>query len=120
MFIALAPASHPYLPPPGPCLSSISPPGPWQEEHLVLANPSRPNLIEMKRALMAARRLAHPVLGWEVPAQALRFSKVLGSSCYGDIFQGRLDGQEVLIKTLKPDCGQAARDAFDRELSVLW
>lgn len=82
--------------------------------------PSSAHLLEQKQLMMAARCRAHPVLGWEVPAQTLHFSKLLSKGRYGDIFQGKMDGHEVMIKTVKPDCGQVSRDEFDRELAVLW
>ena len=69
---------------------------------------------------MTARKATGSILGWEVPPSAIQFSQLLGVGRYGDIFHGRMDGREVAVKTRRPDGAQAARDAFDRELELLW
>ena len=72
----------------------------------------------MKELVSKRRQTGNP-LGWDVPASALHFAKVLGMSRYGDVFRGQLDGQEVAIKTLKPDGAIIAKDCFQRELNIL-
>ena len=71
------------------------------------------------RELVTRRRQTGNPFGWDIPSTALHFTKVLGMSKYGDIFQGHLDGQEVAIKTLKPDCTVTAKNSFKRELDIL-
>lgn len=77
-------------------------------------------VLERKEELVAARKNASScILGWDVPSSSLRFSRVLGVGKYGDVFAGQMDGKEVMVKTLKPDGGEVAREAFDRELDLL-
>lgn len=71
------------------------------------------------RELVSRRRKTNDPLGWDIPSSALHFTKVIGMSKYGDIFQGNLDGQEVAIKTLRPDSTLSANNAFRRELDIL-
>ena len=50
----------------------------------------------------------------------LKFTTALGRCKYGEVFGGFLDEEDpVVIKTLKPDCGEKARESFDRELELL-
>lgn len=71
------------------------------------------------RELVARRRATGNPLGWDVPSSAIHFSKIIGCSKYGDIIQGTLDGQDVAIKTLKPDIGLNEKKSFKRELDIL-
>ena len=68
---------------------------------------------------MTARRKTRSILGWDVPFSMVRFKTALGACRYGEVFGGCLDDEEVVIKTLKPDCGGVAREGFDRELDIL-
>ena len=76
--------------------------------------------MESKRKLFAARRQVGTPLGWDIPPNALQFSGVMTTGKYGDLFQGKLDGEDVVIRTLRPDAGEAGKDALDRELAILW
>ena len=78
------------------------------------------NLRLVMKDIVARRKATGNPLGWDVPTSALQFNKGVGSSRYGDIFRGQLDGQEVAIKSLKPDVSVLAREAFRRELNILW
>ena len=71
------------------------------------------------RELVSRRKATGNPLGWDVPTSALQFNKVFGVSKYGDVFRGQLDGQEVAIKSLKPDASVFAKDSFRRELNIL-
>ena len=71
------------------------------------------------KELVTRRRQTNDPLGWDIPSSALHFTKVIGMSKYGDIFQGNLDGQDVAIKTLRPDSTVIASNAFKRELDIL-
>jgi len=91
-----------------------------QDEYYVLKETSAAGVLEKKEQLIAARKGAtNCILGWDVPSSSLKFSSVTGAGKYGDVFSGRMDGKEVTVKTLKPDCGEIAREAFDRELDLL-
>ena len=77
-------------------------------------------MLERKEELISARKNASScILGWDAPSSSLQFSRVLGVGKYGDVFAGQMDGKEVMVKTLKPDGGEVAREAFDRELDLL-
>ena len=93
-----------------------------QEEYYLLPDPAATPelLLEWKARLVASRKTTGSILGWEVPPSSLQFSQLLRVGRYGDIFQGRMDGREVAVKTRRPDVAQGARDAFDRELELLW
>ena len=71
------------------------------------------------RKLVSRRHETGIPAGWDIPASAIHFSKVLSMCKYGDIFSGQFDGRDVAIKTLKPDCSPGAREAFKRELEIL-
>jgi len=91
-----------------------------QDDYYVLKETSAAALLEKKEQLIAVRKGATKcILGWDVPSSSLKFSSVTGAGKYGDVFSGRMDGKEVTVKTLKPDCGEIAREAFDRELDLL-
>ena len=77
------------------------------------------SLREKKSKLVASRKATGSIVGWDVPASSLKFSAVLGKGRFGDIFIGQMDGQEVLVKVLQPDCGTEGKFAFDRELDIL-
>ena len=76
-------------------------------------------LREKKAQLIAGRKATGSIIGWDVPASCLKFSAVLGKGRFGDIFIGQMDGQEVVVKVLQPDCGTEGKMAFDRELDIL-
>ena len=77
------------------------------------------SLRDKKSQLIAARKATGSIVGWDVPASCLKFSAVLGKGRFGDIFVGQMDGQEVVVKVLQPDCGTEGKFAFDRELEIL-
>ena len=77
------------------------------------------SLLEKKSQLIDARKATGSIVGWDVPASCLKFSAVLGKGRFGDIFIGQMDGQEVVVKVLQPDCGTEGKFAFDRELEIL-
>ena len=76
-------------------------------------------LISKKKLLVAARKSTGSVIGWDIPSSSLKFSAVLGKGRFGDTFLGQMDGQVVVVKVLRPDCGHEAKSAFDRELDIL-
>lgn len=93
-----------------------------KEEHFVLDRgglTDSATLLERKAKLFNARRGTGLLLGWDVPACSLQFSSVLGSTGFGDTFTGQMDGRDVVIKTLKPAIGEAARESFNREMKTL-
>ena len=71
------------------------------------------------RKLIYCRHQTGIPQGWDIPTTAIHYSRVLSICKYGDIFFGRFDGNNVAIKTLKPDCSAGAREAFKRELDIL-
>lgn len=77
------------------------------------------SLLSKKKKLQEARKDTSSILGWDVPFSTLKFSTALGSCKYGEVFQGTMDDIEVVVKTLKPDGGEMARESFDRELDLL-
>ena len=77
------------------------------------------NVRTVMKEVVAKRKATGNPLGWDVPTSALQFNKVVGTSRYGDVFKGQLDGQEVAIKSLRPDASVFARESFRRELSIL-
>ena len=98
---------------------SLSLSSPSQGSHYVLDETYVPSLAFKKRDILAARKRAGSILGWDVPFSMLKFTTALGTCKYGEVFGGFLDEEEVVIKTLKPDCGVKARESFDRELDLL-
>ena len=93
---------------------------PQGEDYIInQASASLENLREKKAALVASRKATGSIIGWDVPASCLKFSAVLGKGRFGDIFIGQMDGREVLVKVLQPDCGTEGKFAFDRELEIL-
>lgn len=76
-------------------------------------------LLEKKAQIVSSRRKVGTVMGWDVPSSSLKFSWVQDKGKFGDIFVGQMDGQEVTVKVVRPDCNQEAKCAFDRELDVL-
>ena len=77
------------------------------------------DLPSRKAEVVAARRSTGSVLGWDVPSSCLRFSALRGKGRFGDVFSAVMDEQKVSVKTLRPDCSPAGKEAFDRELDVL-
>lgn len=77
------------------------------------------DLPSRKAEVIAARRSTGSVLGWDVPSSCLRFSALRGKGRFGDVFSAVMDEQKVSVKTLRPDCSPAGKEAFDRELDVL-
>lgn len=49
----------------------------------------------------------------------LKFMTAFGTCKYGEVFGGSMNDEDVVIKTLKPDGGEMARECFDRELDLL-
>ena len=81
------------------------------------------SLSSKKRAILAARKKTGSILGWDVPFSMLKFATALGTCKYGEVFRGVMgegEGEkEVIMKTLKPDGREVARESFDRELDLL-
>ncbi len=77
------------------------------------------SLKEKKASIVVSRRSIGSVLGWDLPSSSLKFSLVQDKGRFGDIFIGRMDDQDVLIKIVRPGCNQEAKNAFDRELDIL-
>lgn len=77
------------------------------------------SLLEKKAEIVKSRREVGTVMGWDVPSSSLKFSLVQDKGKFGDIFVGQMDGQEVTVKVVRPDCNQEAKCAFDRELDIL-
>jgi serine/threonine protein kinase len=71
------------------------------------------------KELVTRRRQTEDPLGWDIPSSAIHFIKVIAMSKYGDVLQGNLDGQDVAIKTLKPDSNAECNESFKRELDIL-
>ena len=76
-------------------------------------------LLEKKQQVIASRRGVGTVMGWDVPSSCLKFSVLQEKGKYGDIFVGRMDDRNVLVKIVQPGCNQAAKCSFDRELEIL-
>jgi len=76
-------------------------------------------LINKKKQLIAARKATGSVLGWDIPSSSIKFATVHGKGQFGDTFLGQMEGQKVMVKVLRPDCGQEFKIAFDRELDIL-
>lgn len=75
--------------------------------------------MEKKALIIASRRETGTVMGWDVPSSCLMFSQVHDKGRFGDIFVGRMDNRDVMVKIVRPDCNQEAKCAFDRELDIL-
>ncbi len=76
-------------------------------------------LITKKKQLISARKATGSLIGWDIPSSGIKFSTVLGKGQFGDVFLGQMEGQLVTVKVLRPDCGQEAKNTFDRELDIL-
>ena len=91
-----------------------------QGNYLVFpANGSVEQLRLWKKQIIEVRKQTGCIEGWDVPGTSLKFSDMLGSGKFGDVFKGFLDSQAVAIKTLKPDCGELAKAEFDRETRIM-
>ena len=91
-----------------------------QGNYLVFpANGSVEQLKSWKKQIIEVRKATGCIEGWDVPGTSLKFSDMLGSGKFGDVFKGYLDSQSVAIKTLKPDCGDLAKAEFDRETRIM-
>ena len=104
------------------CVVISSPPPPplvTQGSHYTLDVTHIQQLPSNKKDIIAARKRVGSILGWDVPFSMLKFRTALGSCKYGEVFGGFLDEEDVVIKTLKPDCGEKARECFNRELEIL-
>ena len=75
--------------------------------------------MERKFQIIASRREIGSVVGWDVPSSSLKFSLLKEKGMYGDIFVGRMDDRNVLVKIVQPGCNQEAKCSFDRELEIL-
>lgn len=93
--------------------------GGLQGNHHILDEVFVPSLSAKKQEICSARKKTGSLLGWDVPFSMLKFRTALGMCKYGEVFGGTLDGNEVVIKTLKPDGGEVWRESFDRELDLL-
>ena len=76
-------------------------------------------LLERKSQIIASRRAVGTVMGWDVPSSCLKFSLLQEKGKYGDIFVGRMDDRNVLVKIVQPGCNQESKCSFDRELEIL-
>jgi len=72
-----------------------------------------------KHQIIECRKQTGQIEGWDVPGTSLKYSDLLGSGKFGDVYKGYLDNQPVAIKTLKPDCGDLAKAEFDRETRIM-
>ncbi len=76
-------------------------------------------LLKSKSRIIASRKELGTVMGWDVPSSCLKFSLLQEKGKFGDIFVGRMDDQNVLVKIVQPGCNQEAKCSFDRELEIL-
>ena len=77
------------------------------------------DLVQRKTQIIASRKEVGTVQGWDVPSSSLKFSLLQSKGKFGDVFLGRMDEQDVMVKVVQPDCNQEAKCAFDRELDIL-
>lgn len=75
--------------------------------------------MQRKAEVIVSRKEVGTVMGWDVPPSCLKFSLLQDKGRFGDIFLGRMDDREVMVKVVQPDCNQEAKSAFDRELDIL-
>lgn len=91
-----------------------------QGNYLIFStNGSLEQLKSWKKQIIDYRKQTGHIDGWDVPGTSLKYSDMLGSGKFGDVFKGFLDNQPVAIKTLKPDCGDLAKAEFDRETRIM-
>lgn len=90
-----------------------------QGEEYVLDSEHDDTLLEKKAQIVASRREIGTVMGWDVPSSCLKFSLLQEKGKFGDIFVGRMDDRNVLVKIVQPGCNQEAKCSFDRELEIL-
>ena len=90
-----------------------------QGEEYIFNHECDHSLLEKKAQIVTSRRATNSVMGWDVPSSSLKFSLVQDKGRFGDIFIGRMDNQDVMVKIVHPDCNKEAKCAFDRELDIL-